>query len=138
MDLAVNSSGDPTTLWKQYQINTNDDGTAGQPSHPGCPCFGDQPLLGVDQTNVYLSTNEFSILGPQFNGAQIYAVDKADLVKGKATARFAHFDNLSIGGAAAGSVQPAITQGSQAAEYFLSSLDPDGTGDNRVGVWAMT
>jgi hypothetical protein len=138
MDLAVNSSGDPTTLWTQYQINTNDDGVNGQPSHPGCPCFGDQPLLGVDQTNVYLSTNEFSILGPQFNGAQIYAVDKADLVKGKATARFAHFDDLSIGGATAASVQPAITHGSQAAEYFLSSLDPDGTGDNRVGVWAMT
>ena len=135
MDIAVNSSGDPTTLWTQYQIDTTDNGL---PGHAGCPCFGDQPLIGIDQTNVYLSTNEFSILGPEFNGAQIYAVDKADLVKGHAVARFVHFDNLTIGGAAAASVQPAISRGNQPAEYFLNSLDPDGTGDNRVGVWAMT
>ena len=135
MDLAVNSSGDPTGLWTQYQINTNDDGL---PGHAGCPCFGDQPLLGIDQTNVYLSTNEFSIVGPEFNGAQIYAVDKSDLVKGHAVARFVHFDNLTIGGAAAASVQPAISNGNQPAEYFLSSLDPDGTGGNSLGVWAMT
>jgi hypothetical protein len=49
-----------------------------------------------------------------------------------------HFDNLNIGGAASASVQPAISHGNQAAEYFLSSLDPNGTGDDRVGVWAMT
>jgi hypothetical protein len=135
MDLAVNSSGDPTTLWTQYQIDTTDNGL---PGHAGCPCFGDQPLIGADQTNVYLSTNEYSILGPEFNGAQIYAVDKADLVKGHQVARFVQFDNLTIGGAPAASVQPAISHGNQPAEYFLSSLDPDGTGDNRIGVWAMT
>src|SRR5207249_1067083 len=46
--------------------------------------------------------------------------------------------NLSIGGALATSVQPAITKGSAEAEYFLNSLDPNGTGDNRLGVWALT
>jgi hypothetical protein len=70
IDLAVNTSGDPTKAWTVYRIDTTDLGASTGPKHPGCPCFGDQPLLGIDAYNVF-STNEFSILGPQFNGAQI-------------------------------------------------------------------
>ena len=137
-DLAVNTSGDPTTPWTIYHIDATDDGTNGEPSHPGCPCFGDQPLFGLDQENFYISTNEFSILGPQFNGAQIYAISKSELVNLSHSVHFVHFDNLTIGGAIATSVQPAITNSSADAEYFLNSLDPFGTFDNRLGVWAVT
>src|SRR5258706_51180 len=114
-----------------YQIDTTDN------HNPGCPCFGDQPLFGLDQFNFYVSTNEFSILGPQFNGAQIYALDKSALVH-MTKVKFVHFGNLNIGGAIAASVQPAINHGNVDAEYFLNSLDPNGTFDNRIGVWAMT
>jgi len=131
MDVAVNTSGDPTTLWHQFRINTTNSG-----GH-GCPCFGDQPLLGIDRHNIYLSTNEFSINGPAFNGAQIYAISKADLLAGK-NARYVHFANLRMAGHKAASVQPALTASTSNAEYFLSSLDPQGSGDNRLGVWAMT
>ena len=141
IDLAVNTSGDPTTPWTDYQIDTTDIGGKTGPKHPGCPCLGDQPTLGIDPFNVYITTNEFSLQGPQFNGAQIYAVDKKELVPAGPTAtpaHFVHFDKLSIGGAVAASVQPALTSGNPAAEYFLNSLDPNGTFDQRVGVWAMT
>jgi hypothetical protein len=138
VDLAVNTSGDPTSLWTQYRIDTSDDGRLGEPSHPGCPCLGDQPLLGIDQFNIYISTNEFSLLGPEFNGAQIYAVAKSDLLSGQSQAHVVHFDKLAIGGAVAASVQPALNRGSPAAEYFMNSLDPNATFDNRLGVWAMT
>ncbi|HYK86373.1 MAG TPA: hypothetical protein VEV19_13470, partial [Ktedonobacteraceae bacterium] len=131
-DLAVNPTGDPTTPWTTYRVNVTDLG------NPGCPCFGDQPLLGIDQFNVYVSTNEFSILGPQFNGAQIYALSKAELVALSTSVHFVHFGNLTIGGTIAASVQPAISFGNPEAEYFMNSLDPNGTFDNRVGVWAMT
>ena len=137
-DIAVNPSGDPTTTWTVYQIDTTNDGTNGTPKHAGCPCFGDQPLLGLDAYNFYSSTNEFSILGPQFNGAQIYAVSKSDLISLSKHVHFVLFPNLTIGGNVATSVQPAITFGSANAEYFLNSLDPFGTFDNRLGVWAMT
>jgi hypothetical protein len=137
-DLAVNTSGDPTTPWTIYHIDATDNGNHGMPNHPGCPCFGDQPLIGIDQFNVYISTNEFSILGSQFNGAQIYALSKSDLVALDHPVHFVHFDNLTSGGAIAASVQPAITYGSSDAEYFMNSLDPNGTGDNRIGVWALT
>ena len=131
-DLAVNPTGDPTTPWTTYRVNVTDLG------NPGCPCFGDQPLLGIDQFNVYVSTNEFSILGPQFNGAQIYALSKAELVALSTSVHFVHFGNLTIGGTIAASVQPAISFGNPEAEYFMNSLDPNGTFDNRIGVWAIT
>jgi len=131
LDIAVNSSGNPENLWTQYEVDTTN------PGGNGCPCFGDQPTLGIDQDNLYVTTNEFSILGPQFNGAQVYAFSKADLVAG-APAHFAHFGDLNIGGSVATSVQPAISTGTPNAEFFLSSLDPTGTTDNRLGVWAMT
>jgi hypothetical protein len=140
-DIAVNSSGDPTTPWTVYHLEATDDGTGGTPVHPGCPCFGDQPLLGIDRQNIYISTNEFSILGPQANGAQIYAVSKRDLIEGAGTVHFVQFENLTIAGDMAFSVQPAITQpegDGGAAEYFLESIDPAGTFDNRLGVWALT
>jgi hypothetical protein len=137
-DIAVNSSGDPTTPWTVYHLDATDDGTHGSPHHPGCPCLGDQPLLGIDRENVYISTNEFSILGPQFNGAQIYAISKSDLISNPNKVHFAHFSNLFIGGAIAASVQPAITSDDSGAEYLLNSLDPFFTFDDRIGVWAIT
>ena len=141
LDIAVNSPngpttnghpGDPTNPWIVYQIDTTDAGGN------GCPCFGDQPTLGIDSQNVYVTTNEFSINGPQFNGAQIYAFSKSDLVALKPTVHMVHYGNLSSGGSIAASIQPAITTGNPGAEYFLQSLDPNGTFDNRVAAWALT
>jgi hypothetical protein len=143
-DIAVNTSGDPTKPWTVYHLDATDDGTHGTPAHVGCPCLGDQPLLGIDRDNLYVSTNEFSIQGPQFNGAQVYAVSKRDLLRGASQIHFVHFENLTIAGVQAASVQPAINtpgddeDGAGGVEYFLQSIDANGTGDNRLGVWALT
>jgi hypothetical protein len=137
-DIAVNHSGDPTTPWTVYHLEASDDGTAGMPNHAGCPCLGDQPLIGVDQQNFYISTNEFSILGPAFNGAQIYALSKSQLFGLSHQVHVVHFDHLTIGGSDATSVQPATASSQADAGFFLNALDPDGTGDTRIGVWALT
>jgi hypothetical protein len=136
--VAVSRTGDPTKLWGEYQIDTTDNGAKGEPKDPGCPCLGDQPTLGIDANNLYITTNEFSLLGPEFNGAQIYAIAKSDLVAERAGAHVVHFGHLQIGGSIATSIQPALTTGTSVAEYGLSSLDPNGTFDNRLGVWALT
>ncbi len=135
LQVAVNTTGDPTTDWTVFNIDTTD---ANAPAIFDCPCFGDQPTLGIDDSNIYTTTNEFSILGPEFNGAQIYAISKRDLVHHAKNVHFVQYSNLTIGGAQAASIQPATTFGHPSAEYFLSSLDPNGTGDNRIGVWALT
>jgi hypothetical protein len=132
LDIAVNNSGDPTTPWTDYQIDTTD------PGGNGCPCFGDQPRLGIDSQNLYVTDDEFSILGPQFNGTDIYAFSKQDLVALKPTVHFAHFAHLGIAGVMPVAPQPALTNGSPSAEYFLQSLDPNGTSDDRIALWAMT
>jgi hypothetical protein len=134
--LAVNS----------YAIATNDDGGNGGVSHPGCPCFGDQPLLGADQYGVYVTTNEFSLNpnDPNGNGAQIYAINKADLVAGGPTAEYSFFPAaIPLAGNTAFSIQPAVaTDGvfdrdNGGTEFLMSSLDFDGAGDRRIAVWAI-
>jgi hypothetical protein len=141
LDIAVNSPngpapnghpGDPTNPWIVYRVDTTD------PSGNGCPCYGDQPRLGIDSQNLYVTDDEFSINGPQFNGTDIYAFSKKDLVALKPTVHFAHFAHLGIARSVPIAPQPALTTGSSSAEYFLQSLDPNGTFDQRIGVWAMT
>ena len=143
--VAVTKTGDPTGSWNIYKIDTtNDDGSA---EHAGCPCLGDQPLIGADANGFYISTNEFSIDGPEFNGAQIYALDKAALAAGDSPVNQVVFNTGTIATPDPGgiwyTVQPATTPpgGSFApdTEYFMSALQfGPGNYDNRIAVWAMT
>lgn len=134
-DVGVSTSGDPSKFFNFYRVDTTDATNTAN----GCPCFGDQPLFGIDQFNVYVSTNEFSILGPNFNGAQIYALDKTNMVAG-INATVDQFSAPDPAGTTiqAASLQPATSIGAPNAEYFLSSLDPSGTSDTRVEVSAIT
>ncbi len=132
LQIAVRHSSSPIGLWNEYAIDTTD------PGGNGCPCFGDQPRIGIDQTNFYVTADEFSILGPQFNGAEMWVIDKSDLVNGAPSARFAHFAHLTNNTTSTVAPQPALSQGNPNAEYMLGALDPNGTGDHRISVWAVT
>ena len=132
VDLAVNASGNPTTAWNIYQIDTTDANAA------GCPCLPDYTILGVDQYNVYLLPNEFQNFGSGFNGSQIYVIAKSDLISGVTSPNVVHFSGLSVAGVIAYHLQPANEHTGASAEYFMNSLDPNNTFDNRLGVWAMT
>ena len=68
---------DPTGDWSIYRIQVADDGTFSTPRHHNCPCIGDYPHIGADKYGVYLTTNEYSLFGSGFNGAQIYALPKS-------------------------------------------------------------
>lgn len=152
--LAVSLTSDPTQGFAIFSYDVTDDGLNGTPSHAGCPCFGDQPLLGADKFGVYQTTNEF---GNFFNGAQIYAISKAQLVAAAnsagplpaviqidASQQLVPFGGLSY------SIQPATAPGANdwehdqggailnGAEYFLSALQFVDTFDNRIAVWALT
>jgi hypothetical protein len=140
--IARSRTGDPTGAWDAFSLDSTNDGTNGTPSHPRCPCLGDQPLLGFDENAIFITTNEFPIRGPGFNGAQVYAIGKAAF-DGNGTV--ALFDNLALEEGTAYSIQPASTppggkfdRGGQGTEYFTSSLEFTGGLDDRVAVWAMT
>jgi hypothetical protein len=140
--LAVSQSNDPTQSWLLYELDTTNAPSNAQ--HQGCPCFGDQPLIGADANGFFITTNEFSIAGPQFNGAQVYAMSKAALAAGTAT-YVAYFPSLNLAEGQAYSIQPATTppggsfvSANNGTEYFTSALDFFNTLDNRIAVWAMT
>ena len=141
--IAVSKTAAPTGKWNLFTVDLTDDGTNGTPANPGCPCLGDQPLIGADGNGFYVTTNEFSLTGPIFNGAQVYAMSKAALVAGKAPS-VVHLSDLVLAEGIGFSLQPAISpsgtidSAGNGTEYFLSSLDFDGTYDNRVALWGLS
>ena len=130
--IAVRHAKDPLGLWNEYSIDATD------PGGRGCPCFGDQPRIGIDQQNLYITADEFSIQHPPFNGAELWVIDKAGLVAGKPKVNFVQFTHLSIAGHQTMAPQPALSVGKTNAEFMLSSLDFNNAGDHRLGLWAIT
>jgi len=57
IDVAVSSTISPVGSWSITHIDVTDDGSNGTPSHPGCPCIGDYPHIGVDANGFYVTTN---------------------------------------------------------------------------------
>ena len=142
--LAVSKGSDPRGDFFIYTFDTTNDGSHGTPDHGNCPCFGDQPLIGADKNGFYISTNEFSLVAPDFNGANVYAISKSALTAGTAN-RATAFHRPTLAEGQAYSVQPATTPpgGNYASEnggseYFLSALEFTGGLDNRIALWAMT
>ncbi len=168
VDIAVSKSGDPTRGWTVFKLYTTNDGSNGTPDHTslGCPCFGDQPLIGADSNGFYVSTNEFPVFANGFNGAQVYAVSKWGLAAAATGGRIPSVVTINAGALATPdqngslwySIQPATSpagdsqdgqrnlnrpgnqdgQGANGTEYFLSALDFFGSSDNRIAAWALT
>lgn len=152
--IAVSKTSDPRGGFLIVSYDVTDDGLNGTPNHPGCPCFGDQPLLGFDEFGVYQSTNEF---GATFNGAQVYAIPKQGLIAAASHGDFSHlyvvaFDasqGLVPFGGLSYSIQPAVgsaemdshDSSGRGVEFFLSALQfgapPYQLLDNRIAVWAL-
>jgi hypothetical protein len=144
--IAVSQTSNPAVgLWNIYRLNTTNDGTNGTPSHPGCPCFGDQPLIGADANGFYVTTNEFPVFVAGFNGAQVYAMSKLRLASGSAPNVVMFGGPIALAEGVAYSIQPATAPpGGRAetaaggTEYFLSALEFTGGLDDRIAVWALT
>ena len=160
LDIAVSVTADPTGAWNIYRLPVQDDGTEGTPDHhcllnasgaPG-PCLGDYPHLGADANGFYLTTNEYSLFGPGFHGAQIYAFPKAQLAAGASSVAVVQFDTadpslgVQLDGNPGFTVWPATPTGNQfegsqgGTEYFLSSeaVFQDSGIDNRLRLWTVS
>ena len=151
LDLAVAS--DPTGTWTIYHLDVTDDGTMGTPVHPHCPCLGDYPHLGVDANGFYLTTNEYSFFGTEFNSAQIYAFSKRALARGDADVLVTQFDTTGADRGFNGfTIWPAQSpstrdyeRGAGGTEFFLSSNAaeeangvPGGSSSDSIVTWSLT
>ena len=134
--IAVSESSDPTQTWKIYSIDTTSHGVE------GCPCFGDQPVIGADANGLFISTNAFS-LHEGFAGVQIYALSK-QLLAGGAVPAVMHWNNPRLAGGFAFSLQPSIRSlpapddAMNGVEYFTSVADIRNMLDHRIAIWAIT
>lgn len=137
VDLAVNHNANPATPWTIYHIDVTGLGIAP-------PCFGDQPLLGVDAHLVAIATNQYCADG--FEGGMLILLSKAQLIAGNPS------PNTIVSGpyvcsldgvrySPCGSFQPASNQaaaGATHAFYFAFAFDPSGTSGNTVWLLAAT
>jgi hypothetical protein len=165
LDLAVSETSDPTTTsWTIYRIPAQDDGTQGTPDH-GCslkpdgtghgPCLADYPHIGADAYGFYITSNEYSFFGPEFHGAQIFAMSKRALASSATSVEVTQFDTHGADNGNSGfTVWPATSPSSNYAlqadgtEYFLSSnaadeahgngINPGPRTSNLILLWAMT
>ncbi|MFL5375566.1 MAG: hypothetical protein ACJ78T_16345 [Myxococcales bacterium] len=132
--IATSKTGDPTGDWTISRIDTTNHGTT-------CPCFGDQPLIGMNRDGFFLSTNAFSLVTGGFVGVQLYAISKAALVNGSANTAV-HISDLSTPPGLPFSVQPAVTaqrdgSGNPATEFFANIFDIRQQFQNKLAVWAL-
>ncbi len=160
VQIATSKGSNPTTdpsTWNFFTLDMTNDGRDGEATHPGCPCFGDQPLVGIDGNGVYISTNEFPIdpNTPGFNGAQVYAIQKSALMNGttpnvqrfEGTQGPIPLDQTDYVNGIPGSLQPALSptgefdSSDNGTEYLLGGLEFGKKPfqlDNRIAIWALT
>jgi hypothetical protein len=150
LDLAV--SANPTGTWDIYRLPVTDDGTDGTPVHPNCPCIGDYPHIGVDANGLYVTTNEYSFFGTEYNSAQVYAFSKRALARGDADVLVTQIDTTAADRGRNGfTVWPAQSPSTRdydrsrnGTEWFLSSNaaeEATGTQDyvsNSIVAWGLT
>ena len=74
--------GTATGTWSVFSMDTSD---SKAPLAFQCPCFSDYPHLATNGDGLFITSNEFSTLGSAYNGAQVFALAKRDLIAKSAT-----------------------------------------------------
>jgi hypothetical protein len=159
LDIAVSKTSNPTGQWNIYRIDATNDGSPGNTGGP-CPCLGDYPHIGADAYGFYITTNAYPWGPGDFDGAQIYALSKAQLAAGAANVTMVHIDTTGMVNATSPVAQtepgftvwPAQSPGSNqfntdngGTEYFMSTnAAEEAAGDAYNGsssdliVWSLT
>jgi hypothetical protein len=135
--IAVSRSASPLDGWNRYSLDVTADGV-------GCPCFGDQPLLGADANGFFLETNAYSLITGRFAGAQIYGFSKLYVAFGLLPPFVLHFalpNTPNPDGSLNFSIHPSTRPPGEefsdfGTEYFLSSFDLSPL-ENQVQAWAI-
>jgi hypothetical protein len=110
LDIAVSQTSNPAGGWNIYKVDVTNDGSNPDSSN-ACPCLGDYPHIGADSNGFYVTTNSYPWFGNGFDGAQIYALSKAQLAAGAASINMQHIDTFGTVNVPsdAGSTQPGFT-----------------------------
>lgn len=94
---------------------------------------GDQPHVGYDRNNLYVSTDEKSS-GPG-PGAALFVISKSQLIAEGPTPSMVTFGPLRLGGQKVGGLQPAVSTTSTDTEYLLNSFRQ--RLNRQMGLWTV-
>eukprot|EP00271_Cylindrocystis_brebissonii_P022109 TRINITY_DN8332_c0_g1_i1.p1 TRINITY_DN8332_c0_g1~~TRINITY_DN8332_c0_g1_i1.p1 ORF type:complete len:653 (+),score=26.01 TRINITY_DN8332_c0_g1_i1:69-2027(+) len=154
--VAVSKSSNPLLGFQYYKYNIALEGTLHNKTGP-CPCFPSAPQVGFDKNVVTVSLVSLSFSTYNYVGAQLYVLNKKDLINGVKTVSTIVYDgtpendgyileesiSLKDGGIAS-SVQPASVPPTKTADkrfggtqHYLSPIFTTVV-DSRIGVWALT
>ncbi len=139
VDVAVSKTSNPAGPYYHYKV---DDTFSGQ---GGCPCIGDQPLIGADANGFYLDVNAFDFNSLSYKGSSIYALSLKGLENGKlGNVVHAQVPNQTPSGARPASLQPAESPTGQyqsaagGTEYFMSGNSANSGTQHAITVWALS
>lgn len=142
--IAVSQTSDPIGSYNVYSVDSTDTGLT------GCPCLGDQPLIGADANGFYIDTNEFNFVQffhgiPDFVATKIVALDKAALEAGASSVNEQDFVVTPTGTRLFYSLEPATVPPGGAfdgthggTEYLMGALDEYSVLTNQITVFALT
>jgi hypothetical protein len=124
--LAVSASSDPTGTWYKFAINS-----MGRNAANTTNTYPDSPGLGLSQSAVYITTNQFELnqtclnTGTQpcyFSDAQIKVIGLPALLSGNSSLSITAFTNIqTVDGFPAVAIQPAVTYGSSSNEFMAAA-----------------
>jgi hypothetical protein len=117
--LAVSSSSDPLAPWNKWAIDADLDNNIQQFYN-----FADYPGVGVDEFNVYISTNMFSV-GRSWQYSKVWVLPKNPLLSANDNITWTEFRAPP---GSSFSMQPAHAFGAAGEEYFLFEGPTDSLG----------
>jgi hypothetical protein len=121
--IAVSQTTSPFGPYTVFSFDTSDASAA------GCPCFGDYDQVGLNNSGLYITTNEFGQTSGAFNGSVVYAASKSRLItaaqgNGPTPAILAYHVAFASDPFGSYHLSPStVTQGSSSpdTEYFVES-----------------
>ena len=108
--VAISASSDPTGAWSKWAIDADRDNDTQLFNN-----WADFPGFGLDENNLYVSANMFSI-NDFFQYGKIWVFPKAQLLSGSSSITWTEFRDPR---GSDFNMQPAHTFGAAPAEYFL-------------------
>ncbi|MEO7020457.1 MAG: hypothetical protein ABI234_09940 [Ktedonobacteraceae bacterium] len=103
--------------------------------------FGDQPHVGYDSNNLYITTDAFNAVGAGFFGADLFAVPLRQLITEAATLNEVSFPPVSLAGIPIRTLEPAISTTPTQIEYLMNSFPFTATArilsTTQLGFWKV-
>jgi hypothetical protein len=104
--------------------------------------FGDQPHVGYDSNNLYITTDAFNANAAGFNGSDLFAVPLRQLITEAATLNEVSFPPVTLAGIPIRTLEPAIGTSPTQTEYLMNSFPFTATSrilsTTQLGFWTVT